>query len=92
MTEWKITEYCKKVVHSNVKDAVRYIFVGRVAATKKEGMRSNGCLLVNQNFAQSQLAAATFYAMLLELWVVCTMDRTYPQLPLLSTQGLRQLH
>ena len=61
-------------------------------AAKGGGMLSEGCLLANQNFAQSHLAAATFFFMLLELWVLCMMYRMYPQLPRLRVQELRQVH
>ena len=60
MTERKTNEDWKKVVHSNAEDVAKYYSCFGVAAAKRGGMRSEGCLPANQNATQSHHAAATF--------------------------------
>ncbi len=59
MTEWIITEYCKKVVHLNVEDAVKYFLWG-IAAMKRGDMCSKGCLLMNQYLHRATLLCNLF--------------------------------
>ncbi len=86
MTERKTNEDWKKVVHSNAEDIAKYYSCFGVAAAKRGGMRSEGCLPANQN------TSGNLFFMSLELRVVRTTDRTYPQLTRLSAQALRPPH
>ena len=93
MTEQKITEYCKKVVHSTVEDAKKYIFVGGYHSHSKNGGYALQWLSAcKSKLCTEHLAVAIFFFMLLELRVVPMTEKTYPRLPLLSMQGLWQLH